>query len=327
MIDAMSLHASGEVRRTAMARDSEGSVSILRDAAGERLMRGAKPLTPPFRAIDSFDVSEERKEIVFSAKRTDNFDIGLVSIDGSDVHWVPEDPADEVAVQWAPRGNKVSFIVRTRTADLVRTVHIPTATQLTVELPPYANVTALAWDAPAERFAVAYDTPDASSRVEVMKYGGEGRHIAIAPEKKLALEIEPLPGGLLLRPASLRYGERLPLVVWIERDPRPRWDDARGSLLATTRSAAAVLIREPDAAFWEAVGKLPWLDPSRRFVVGGLTPPPGGKVIRGDVKLAGGRYRIEDNSVFVAPPIVKSFAAGFVADQLKGTAPENGSIR
>ena len=97
-----------------------------------KLIAGGKELTPQFVAIQSFDVSLERREVVFSAKRRDNFDIGLVSLDGSDIHWIPEDPADEIDVQWAPKGNKVSYIVRTKTGDVVRTVHIPTAAQLAV---------------------------------------------------------------------------------------------------------------------------------------------------------------------------------------------------
>src|SRR4051794_16584181 len=48
--------------------------------AENRLFNGTKPLTPPFAAIESFDVSLERKEVVFSAKRTTNFDVGLVSV-------------------------------------------------------------------------------------------------------------------------------------------------------------------------------------------------------------------------------------------------------
>src|SRR5258708_4265542 len=66
---------------------------------GNQLFNGSKALTPVFAAIDSYDVSFERKEVVFSAKRKESFDIGLVSIDGSDIHWIPEDPADQDAVQ------------------------------------------------------------------------------------------------------------------------------------------------------------------------------------------------------------------------------------
>src|SRR5689334_5523982 len=54
-----------------------------------RLFNGSKPLTPQFAALDSYDVSFDRKEIVFSAKRKDNFDVGLVSMDGGDIHWIP----------------------------------------------------------------------------------------------------------------------------------------------------------------------------------------------------------------------------------------------
>src|SRR5437763_7450088 len=120
------------------ARAQAPSVHVV----GNRILNGDKVLTPQFLAIDSLDVSLDRKEIVFSAKRKDNFDIGLVSLDGSDIHWVPEDPADEVGVRWAPRGNKVSFIVHTKTGSIVRTVHIPTATQLSVDF-PHAQIDSL----------------------------------------------------------------------------------------------------------------------------------------------------------------------------------------
>ncbi|HEV2720455.1 MAG TPA: hypothetical protein VG323_10595, partial [Thermoanaerobaculia bacterium] len=45
-----------------------------------QLFRGRTALTPRFAAIDSFDVSLDRREVVFSAKRTTNFDVGLVSL-------------------------------------------------------------------------------------------------------------------------------------------------------------------------------------------------------------------------------------------------------
>src|SRR4029077_5845522 len=137
--------------------------------AGNRILNGSKPLTPEFLAIDSYDVSLARKEIVFSAKRKDNFDVGLVSMDGSDIHWIPEDPSDEVNAQWAPRGNKVSYILHTPTGSIVRTVHIPTAAQLSVDF-PQTQVDALAWEPQAERFAVVVESPDASQRLVSMTY-------------------------------------------------------------------------------------------------------------------------------------------------------------
>ena len=40
--------------------------------ADNQLFRGSTALTPRFAAIDSFDVSRDRREVVFSAKRTTN---------------------------------------------------------------------------------------------------------------------------------------------------------------------------------------------------------------------------------------------------------------
>src|ERR1041385_3234201 len=54
-------------------------------AAG-RLYNRERGLTPQYVTIQSFDVSTERSEVVFSAKRSDNFDIGLVALEGSAVH-------------------------------------------------------------------------------------------------------------------------------------------------------------------------------------------------------------------------------------------------
>src|ERR1700719_2617848 len=94
-------------------------VRIVTTMAGSKLVRGEKELTPAFLAIDSYDVSAERKEVVFSAKRKDNFDVGLVSIDGSDIHWIFEDPSDETMAEWAPAGNKVSFVMHMPSGDML----------------------------------------------------------------------------------------------------------------------------------------------------------------------------------------------------------------
>ena len=229
-----------------------------------QLFRGRTALTPRFAAIDSFDVSLERREVIFSAKRTDNFDVGLVSLDGSEVHWIPEDPNDETAVQWAPRGNKVSYIVHTPTGDIVRTVHIPTSAQTAVDF-PYASVRSLRWDPAGERFFVVLTSPDASERTESMRYGGEERRFEVAPKTTLDVAIEPLAGGIVLRPSQLRYGEKLPLVVWIA--PRLyEWSDARGALLQRDRVACVIVTKPPDEAFWTAVRAVPWIDASKPLV-------------------------------------------------------------
>src|SRR5690242_1155451 len=54
-----------------------------------RLYNGERGLTPQFASIQPFDVSLDRREVVFSAKRGDNFDVGLVSLEGSDISWIP----------------------------------------------------------------------------------------------------------------------------------------------------------------------------------------------------------------------------------------------
>jgi hypothetical protein len=229
-----------------------------------QLIAAAKQLTPQLAAIQSFDVSLERREVVFSAKRGDNFDIGLVSLDGSEIHWFPSDPADEIDVQWAPRGNKVSYIVRTKSGDVVRTVHVPTATQLSVDF-PYATIRALAWDRAAERYAVVVSSPDASDRIESMKYDGTGRRTDVASVVRLDVTAEPLAGALMLRPAAMHYGEHLPLVVWVANPPYV-WNAERGALMREKRVACAIMRSAPDDAFWTAMRATPWIDSNQMSV-------------------------------------------------------------
>src|SRR4028118_397042 len=74
--------AAGRIRSVAL--DAEGKVSQpplrpLREGAirveGNRLFNGDKPITEPFTASDSFDFSESRQEVIFSARRDASFDI------------------------------------------------------------------------------------------------------------------------------------------------------------------------------------------------------------------------------------------------------------
>lgn len=287
-----------------------------------KLVASGKDLTPQFRAIQSFDVSLERREVAFAAKRSDNFDIGLVSLDGSDIHWVPEDPADETDVQWAPRGNKISFVVHSRTGDLVRTVHIPTSFQLTADF-PYTAVRALGWEPAAERYAVVLTSPEASERIERLKYSGEGRESVVAPAVRLDVAIEPLADALLMRPSTLHYGERLPLIVWITETPF-EWNDARGALMRNARVACAI-VRQPSEAFWTAARAVAWIDLEKVYVVSGAPAPspayPGAPLsatsVVADPKIPTGRYRVDDRIVRAPPAIVESVAAGWIAEQLK----------
>jgi len=282
------------------------------------IVRGNHELTPAFKAIDSFDVSESRGEVAFSAKKDTNFDIGLVSTDGSPISWVPADPADEVAVQWAPRGNKISYVVRSKGGDFVRTVHIPTSATVLADFPG-AKVEAFGYEPKGEKFAVAYSTPDASDRIEVMKYDGAERTFATRPAVTLDVEVESIaPEAIVLRPRDMTYNEKLPLVVWLDDEPFA-WNDARAELMRTAR-VAIVVARRLTGQVWDAAKATPWIDMSRAFVVGANAP--NATAIVGDALVKAGAIRTEGATVAVAPALVPSFAAHFIADRLKRT---NGS--
>jgi len=270
---------------------------------GNRLFRGEKPLSPAFKAIDSFDVSESRGEVVFSAKRSDHFEIGLVSTDGSPISWVPSQNVDQVGVQWAPLGNKITFIVRAKGGDYLRTLHVPTSAQLLVDFPG-ARVGTFGWDPKGERFAVVYSTPDASDRVEVMTYSGNERKIAIPPAQQLDVETASFaPEAVSLRPRDIEYNEKLPLVVWVDDEPFA-WSDARAELMRTSR-VVCIVTRRLDDVVWQAAAGTPWIDRGRTFVVA----PKG--------------TRVRDAVVIT----LQSTAPRFIAERLKRTRPRNGSSR
>lgn len=317
-------HASG--RPSVM---EQGTVGV-RDG---KLVNGSRELTPAYAAIDSYDVSRERGEVAFSAKRADSFDIGLVSTDGSDVHWAPEDPADETHVKWAPRGNKISYFIHTPSAALIRTLHVPTSVQLTIDF-PYATLHDLAWEPAAERFAVAVESLDASDRIEVHRYDGTQHSTVVAPGAKLDVEIEPLTSSAaLMRPSALRYNEKLPVIVWLDDAPRNRWDDARGAIQGANRVGCVVSTESPDAGLWKALNAVQWADMSRVFVVdvranaGAYELPAAAVRLVASTAQAGPVWRRTGNTIEVGGGVVKSFAAGFIADQLKGSTPPNGSHR
>lgn len=298
----------------------QSPVRIITDDSGMRLFRDDMALTPPFAAIESFDVSFERREVVFSARRTSNFDIGLVSLDGSHVNWVPEDSGDEVGPRWAPRGHKISFVVRNIAGDFVRSVHVPTAVALTVDFPA-GVVRDVRWEPAAEEFEVTWETVDASPRVERMTYAGERRRIITPPATRLDVAVEPFStGALLIRPKSVRYDEKLPVVVWIEDGRRNTWDPERAKLIQSKR-AVHIVTATGDQPLWNAIRERSMLDVSRVYVVdptGNRQPSTGNYVlITADPTLPKDHYRQDGKAVRVHPSGVKSFAAGFIADQLK----------
>jgi hypothetical protein len=299
-------------------RGGPTAIRVVRAGGGEKIVNGDKDVTPIYPAIDSFDYSDERHEVIFSAKREKGYDIGLAADDGSEIHWLPDDPADELGVRWAPKGNKVSYLVRGSVGTLIRTLHIPTSTQLTVDF-PWASIRSFAYEPTGQRYAVVYSTPDASERIESLKYGGEERRLEVAPSRKLDVTVDRRGDALLLIPNAIRYGEKLPLVVWMSSDPLA-WSDARASLMRNARVACAVVTREPE---WSSFREIPWVDSSRLYLVGDASAPSPVTVIHPSAGL-NGRFERRANLVTVPAGIVESFAAGFIADQLKGTSPPDG---
>jgi len=240
-------------------------------------------------------------------------------------------------VQWAPRGNKISYVVRSVRGDFIRIVHIPTGTPLSLDFET-AMIQAAAWDSKGEHIAVAYSTPDASDRVEVMQFRGGERRVAIEPRAKLDVAIEPIArGAIAIRPRDVQYGEKLPVVVWIDSEPFA-WSDARAELMRNAR-VACIVIREASDELWRAVNETAWLDRERMFVVecrDGLQPVRARAVqlraearsyIVTDPALAANQYRVNGRVVTVAPAVIQSFAARFIADRLERTNPANARRR
>ena len=304
---------------------SDGPIRVM----GGALLNGDKILAESV-TVESLDLSESRGEVAFAAKRDDGFDIALISTDGGAIHWMPNDPADELAVQWAPRGNKISYVIRAPGGDVVRTLHIPTSYQFAVPF-PNATIHALAWDPKAENYAVAYSTPDSSDRVEVVDYKGEKPRTAIPPARQLDVEVASFaPNAIVMRPREIRYDEKLPLVVWMANDFS--WSDARAALLSRARVALAVATKVPDKAFWSAAESASWIDASRPWIVAyeafeGEAAVPNARYILGVTLDSPTEYVARPSWVMVPAAVVQSFAAGYIADELERDPPTNGSSR
>jgi hypothetical protein len=326
---------------------SETIVAIVRAEAGETLARldadgAAQQLFEPIRRIESFDVSPDGKEIVFSGDRSGNLDVGLVSTSGSDIRWVGPDPADERGVSWAPRGNKVTWIVETATGALIRTVHVPTAYQLAIDL-PFASAESLSWEPRAERFAWVRTSLADGTSVETARYGGEERRTLVPPSGGFGGEPDVLVNtgvsALAFAPRGLRYGERRPAVVWVVG----RAEAEEASRYAVSGGAGHVVVTagEPGPAFWDALVALSWIDPARVFVVdttGRATFAPGRGVTRIGIAVAAtapspgavseSDWGERDKQVVLAPADaarVIPFAAAYVTEIISRSARANGS--
>jgi hypothetical protein len=158
-----------------------------------------------------------------------------------------------------------------------------------------------------------------------MTYEGEKRREVIPPSARLDISIEPIGSLLVMRPNDLRYGEKLPIVLWLEPHPFA-WSDARAALMRNARVAIAIAPRG-SAEFWNEIAKVAWIDATRKYVVNSVAGQPGNlaaTLITADSAISPGRYRRAGNTVSAPPAVVQSFAAAWIADDLKGTPPPNG---
>lgn len=240
--------------------------------------------------IDSYDVSPDQKEFVLSARRSASFDVALGSTASPSIRWVATDPLDEVMVSWAPRGSKVTFLVRGRDGSLLQSLHVPTGYSLTVDL-PQTEVSALAWEPRAERFAIAASTPASSSHIQILAYGGEGRRVLLEPERQGQDELEPLlwTGGSawMSRPSKISYGASYPIVIWTGVNSPFEWSDLRAWSRTRSENLSVLVSGGMEVLtpqFWDALAANSWADLSRVTVVdpspsGQATLPAGVRVI------------------------------------------------
>jgi hypothetical protein len=251
----------------------EGERLVLVDSAGEVVT-----LAGPFSAIDSFDLSPDGEEAVFSARREAGFDVALVATAGSEVNWVGPDQLDETMVSWAPRGSKITYRIDAPMGSVLRSVHVPTGFQKSFSWPGVA-VRSLSWQPAAEEFVVLAESPSLPPHARIADYAGEGWSALFAGQGS-QIDGEPQISALLPRswswaPRDLRYGERVPLLVWVKGGDLWGWHGPRAELQQNLRIGTAVLARGTDQPGWLAtlLSELGWADPARVFVVAEESSP------------------------------------------------------
>lgn len=244
--------------------------------------------------IHSFDIDPKEKDIVVSSKRAGGFDVAIVSLSTGKPNWVWPEPADEVDVTWAPRGNKVTYEVRAFGGTILRTVHVPTAAQLSIDLGE-SEVEALAWEPKAERVSLVLSQPAASSRLETVRYGGEERQVVLESARRLDSVTDRLMTGrpaILFPPRELRYGVRYPVVVVRTRSVFA-WSDLVAALAARGDVAVVVIDTQQDTVESLAtVERIAWADSERRFLISAVP--------LGESRVAGVNYIVGENSYAAA---------------------------
>lgn len=330
--DERTVALGADLRQPRILRHSDAVLAVSTSDEGESLLRlsagGARTLAPPFRAIDSFDVSPDEREIVLSADRGEGFDVGLLSAEGETLHWVFPDRLPERTVSWAPRGNKVSYVIETDAGSILRTVHVPTSFALAVDF-PLRRIKQISWEPKAEKLAILSSGVDRGAAIEWLRYGGEEREVLLSSARGSSTEVDRVGGALVRPPAVTRYGEHYPLVAWVEPGDALEWRPVRQKV-HDQGAGSAVVFANAGADVWEALLALPWVDRDRVLVVYNQPPkvrsgwPSGVTVIVPSSALVD-TYRVASGThTIVTVPLrpaeeIEAFAASFLAELWKGS--------
>lgn len=322
---------SGALRSARKLRGTGEIIGIRKNDSGEALVRLEaglqKLLTPEFVEIDSFDLAPSGKEIVISANAGEGLNVGLLSIDGGDIRWIFPDSLPERLVTWAPRGSKISYVVEAPGGSIIRTVHIPTSYQLSIDF-PLSSITSIAWEPAAEKFAVSLSSADRSPRVDLMRYGGEERETIFGGAAVNPTNVDRVGAAVMWMPRVIRYGQRQPLVVWATKGSSFAWNDSRVRLARESEAGIAVVPPPAvDAKLWSELLSLPWVDKDRVFMIYNHMPDQqpvvptdtAVTVIRPDENRRDAR-RGKQNTVLVPagrPEIPESFAVDYILGQLQ----------
>lgn len=259
---------------------SDGSViGISPTDSGETLVRyelGAVRIDllndPGIIEIESWDVEPREGQLVFAAELSDGrMDVGIAATDASAMRWLPAEPGDEYRATWAPRGNKVTWLIDSPAGVVMRSVHIPTGYQLSVPF-GFVQIDSVAWEPDAEKVFLVTSSPLASPSVVSIRYGGEDRMVVVDPEQRIERSGEPLPGipgAVVLAPARVQYGHTYPVVV-ITGNKSSGWD-ARFAEAAKDAAGAVVWVPESDETTIEsarsALAQIGWVDPARISII------------------------------------------------------------
>jgi hypothetical protein len=299
-VDTVSASAASEVQRRAStlewavdgkrldlgadARDvaiSPGELFVAfkeSSAAGDRLVMvdrsGARKTLFESTIIDSFAIDSRDKQVAVVAVNGSQFDVGMIDVETGEIKWVAPDQAAERGVTWAPKGNKITYIIQRADGDTLRSVHVPSGFQVTTNY-DLARVRKIAWEPGAEKIAVIWSSPTRSDQIDLLKYDGSGRRTVVPAEKSLEgyePDVASIDGSsvVTLRRNNLHYGMRLPVVVVVAEEPIA-WNDTATAIAQQIAEVAVVLAprRVVGSRLFEQLKATEWMDAARVIVVEG----------------------------------------------------------